>query len=782
MITRVPLSIFFGALGLILLAGGVKLALLGGSTYYCVAGVSLLLIAGLSWTRRLFFASAAYALFMLGTLGWSLAEVGFDCWSLMPRIAVPGALSLLFLPAMISWRSWSGILLSAMPAICVVVLLSATYLAGLFRPLPAVATQSPMSETQRLDWPAYGHSLAGDRFSPATQITPANIGELSLAWSYRTGDTLTAAERAAGTLSTFQAVPLQIGDSLYLCTPHNVVISLDAQTGKERWRFDPHLRTAGVRHMACRGVSYSRGTGSAEFCDSRLLMGTLDRRLIALDPETGRPCTEFGTAGIVDLSVGIGDSLPGYIYSTSPPTIIGDVAVVGSLVLDNQSNSEPSGAVRAFSVKTGAMLWAWDALSAEAVTTLAPGQTLERDSPNAWSVFSADPTLGLVYIPTGNSPPDFFGGMRTAAQDRYSSSVVALDIQTGSVRWSFQTTHHDIWDYDVPAQPVLIDIPDSHGAAVPAVVVPTKRGEIFVLDRRTGVPITEVVEKSVPGGAAPGERLSATQPFSVRMPSFAPRPLTEASMWGATLLDQLWCRIQFRSHRYDGAFTPQSTEGSIVYPGSFGVINWGSVSIDPDRKLMIVNTSLLPYVNRLIPRADADALGVVAHGMQPSHGVAPQPASEARGIHAQAGTPYAVKVSPFLSPFEIPCHQPPWGELAAVDLNSRQILWRRPLGTTEDHAPLGMPLPVGVFNLGGSITTRGGVVFIAATIDNVLRAFNSSTGEQIWSARLPAGGQSTPISYVSADSGRQFVVILAGGHTVMRTTPGDYVLAYALKL
>ena len=509
----------------------------------------------------------------------------------------------------------------------------------------------------------------------------------------------------------------------------------------------------------------------------RLLMGSLDNRLIAIDAASGQPCFEFGDDGVVNLSAGIGEPMPGYNYVTSPPTIVNGVVIVGSFIMDNQSTNEPPGVVRGFDVITGEMKWAWDVLGPVAHHTLPDRDTYPRNTPNVWSVGSADAELGLVYLPTGNTPPDFYGGHRTPEQDRYPSSVVALDVQTGNVRWSFQTVTHDIWDFDIAAQPVLVDWDTPQGKR-PGLIVPTKRGEIFILDRRSGGPLTAVEEKPVPQNPAKGEWLSPTQPFSVGFPSFAPPDLTEASMWGATPVDQLWCRLQFKSLRYEGQFTPHSTQGTITYPGIFGVLNWGSVSLDPERGVMVVNTSYLPWFQQLIERSEADRLNITPFEST---------SKEAGPIHsgpevyyAQAGTPYATDSRPFLSPLGFPCHQPPWGELAAVDLVSREIMWRRPLGTTRDHAPLGIPLPTGVFNMGGSVTTRSGLTFIAATIDNYLRAFDVDTGRALWKARLPAGGQSNAISYLSERNGRQYVVIAAGGHAPMLTTPGDYILAYAL--
>ncbi len=573
--------------------------------------------------------------------------------------------------------------------------------------------------------------------------------------------------------------PLKIDDALYLCTSQNTAISIDADTGKEIWRYDPKIDPTGLNHRVCRGLSYA-ATGGEGLCARRLLMGTIDDRLIAMDLTTGRPCPGFGNGGTVDLKEGLGPFPPAYHYVTSPPAIVRNVAVIGAFVYDNQSTDEPSGVIRAYDVTSGKLVWAWDVVHPDPVPPLKPGEVYARDTPNSWTVNSADEKLGLVYIATGGAPPDFYGGDRAKDQDKYGSSIVALDAATGKLRWAFQTTHHDVWDYDVGSQPVLIDF-DTPQGRVPAVLAPTKRGEIFVLDRRTGKPLTQVVERKVPTyDPPPGEQLSPTQPFSTGFPSFAPKDLIEAAMWGATPIDQMLCRIAFRSRRYDGQYTPGSTGGAIHYPGSVGVLDWGSVAVDPGRGIAIVNASYMPYADKLVPRATANAEGIVPANTPPgkvtTHPYVPPNAHA--WTSAQAGTPFAVETAPFLSPLGFPCHQPPWGVIAAIDLKTHQILWKQPFGTSRGHAPLNLALPVGIFNQGGSVTTAGGVTFIAAAIDGYIRAYETTTGRELWKADLPAGGQANPMSYVSRKTGRQYVVIAAGGHAELATGGGDAVVAF----
>jgi quinoprotein glucose dehydrogenase len=775
----------FVVCGLGLMIGGIRLAALGGSPFYLSAGIVLTIVGGLiaRHDRR---AGLLYGVFLTAALLWAVYEAGLDPWALLARIGIFVGLALWFvIPA--GRRSLEGgkgpspgACSNAPPLLAVasVLLLIGAYERHAFTPIRAAPQAVARLEKDRgKDWPLYGNTAGGDRFSQANLITPANAHDLKLAWTFRTGDRLRTTEPASKTV-TFEATPIKIGNSLFVCTPHNVLFSLDAETGQEHWRFDPKTETTHALHMVCRGVSYAAGEGGGGPCDGRILMATLDNRLIAVDVKTGRPCPDFGTNGTVDLTVGMGRNYPGYYYTTSPPVVLGRTAVLGAFHMDNQSTDEPPGVVRAFDTQTGRLVWAWEVLEPNSRQSLQPGEVYARDTANAWTVFSGDAENGLIFVPTGGPPPDYYGGTRSAAQDRYNDSVVALDVATGAVRWSFQISHHDVWDMDIASQPVITDVDTPEGRKQ-ALVVPTKRGEIFMLDRLTGKPLYPVVERAVPQAHVAGERLSPTQPYTLGIPTFSPPRLSEADMWGATIFDQMSCRIEFKKRHYDGQYTAPSLEGSIGYPDIFGVFNWGSVAIDPERELMFVNPTWLPYLTRLIPRAEADANGVVPYGTTSRRATNPSGLHVAGYVYPQAGTPYGAMAGPFLSPLGFPCHRPPWGEVAVVDLRTEQVLWRRPFGTTRDAAPFGLPLPMGVFSLGGAVVTRGGVAFIGAAIDNYIRAFDMRTGAELWQSRLPAGGQATPMSYV-ADDGRQYVVIAAGGNGSMKTTQGDFVMAYTL--
>lgn len=759
---------FLALVGVVLGAGGIKLLMLGGSFYYVLAGLACL-AAGVLIIQGRKLGATIYIAFILATILWSVWEAGLDFWRLLPRLGGPLAIALLLLTpwvqrALNAERRFAPMWQSAI-AVAGMLLLGGTFIAngGVGKAPMSTASNATVDKTGN-EWREFGRTASGDRFSPSNEITPQNVSKLQVAWTYRTGD---IKENYPNTKAAFmfEATPIKVGETLYICTPHNIIIALDAATGKEKWRHDPKTDDFGVAMMVCRGVTYYETTAKVADCPQRILVGTIDGRMIAVDAQTGQRCQSFGKNGEIDLREGVGQFDPGFQYATSPPQMIGDVAVIGGFVLDGVSTQMPSGVVRGYNAQTGKLEWAWDMGRTEG-GPLKQGETYTQGTPNAWTPFSADPALGLVYVPTGNRTPDYYGAERTEAEDKYSTSVVALDGKTGAVRWHFQTVHHDLWDYDNGSQPVLLDAQTDAGA-VPAMILPTKMGEIYLLDRRTGEPLTKVEERPAPKGDIPGERYSPTQPWSVGMPNFAKEPLFEKDMWGATPLDQMLCRIDFKSMRYEGRYTPPSTVKTLQFPGNFGVIDWGSVAVDLDRNIMVVNTSAMPQTARLVPREEANKRPI--SDLKKGH----------LGLSPQFNTPYAVDFAPFFSKLGLPCTSPPWGQLHGVDLKTKKIIWSAKLGSTQDHAPLGIGVP-GVFNLGGAAISKGGVTFIGATIDKNLRAFDTQTGKLLWTGRLPAGPQAGVMTYTSSQTGKQYVVIAAGGHAFMKTAPGDYVIAYAL--
>jgi membrane-bound PQQ-dependent dehydrogenase (glucose/quinate/shikimate family) len=776
-----PPRIFAGVLiviGLALAIGGIQLAMLGGSLYYLLAGACLVVCAVLLWRgdRR---GAWLYGGFLAFTIAWSLYEVGFDAWALAPRLVMFSVLGCwLLVPS--TRRALNGgadvaSLLSLRSARMAAAALAGLLIVGIWQnrsPVPASIERTAHEPGRQGEWPHYGRAQSGTRYASFGDITPDNVKQLKVAWTYRTG--------VGG---AFKATPIQVGDALYVCAAGNVMIALDATSGTERWRYDPKVNTKSIGFSTtCRGVTYYKSPQPFAQCNERILTATTDARMFAVDAADGKPCADFGAhenkVGEISLLPGMGEVKPGFYYVTSPPTIARNVAVLGGWVVDNVMTGEPSGVIRAFDPITGQLKWAWDAGKATHAT-LAEGETYTRGTPNSWSIFSADDELGLIYLPMGNATPDYFGAHRKPELEKYASSIVALDVTTGDVRWHYQTTHHDIWDYDVPSQPVLTNVVSKNDVNTPAVIVPTKRGELFVFDRRDGTPLADIEERGpMPKSDVPEEWTSDTQPFSVGMPSFAGAPLTEADTWGLTPIDQLLCRIEFKRLRYDGPFTPPSVRGSLEYPGLAGGMNWGSVTVHEDAQLLVVQALHMANRVRLVPRADA-----------------PKDMPTALG-GPQIGTPYLANSFPWLSPIFVPCQRPPYGQMAVVDLKTLKTVWQRPLGTANELGPLGLklklPLPLGVFFSGGNIVTQSGLIFVGGTMDRYFRAIDVYTGKELWRDYLPEQAQATPMSYVDKNTQKQFVVIAVpdnsgidlehgdGADGSLKQASGGYLIAYSL--
>ena len=780
-------GLIVAAIGVILLIGGVWLTALGGSAYYLIAGGAML-AAGLLLMRGRTLGGWIYVAILFCTLVWALWEVGGNGWALVPRLVAPIVLLLLVIFAMAGlsgrprrWRlalSSSGLVVLA--AVASGAMLGWLNSARPLQDLPASrwAMADPALMQTGSDWPAYGGSYSARRYSPLAQITPANVGKLERAWLIHTGDMPSKA--AHGTYGA-ENTPLKIGDSLYVCTPKNIVLALDPATGRQRWRFDPKVSDDAIPYTAaCRGVSYYALPGAAadQACARRIIFGTLDARLFALDAATGRPCQDFGTNGQVDTKIGMGSTPPGYVSINSPPTIVRGIVVTGHQVLDGQSRWAPSGVIRGFDAATGKLAWAWDMMNPDWSGYPPPGETWARGTPNMWTIASGDEALGLVYLPMGNAAADYYSSLRRPAENEYATSLVALDVATGKPRWHFQAVKKDVWDYDFGAQATLIDYPGPDGA-IPALVLPSKQGDIYILDRRTGRPLTLVGTIEAPGGGVEPAERSPTQIVSLWHTLRKP-DLVERDMWGMSPIDQMICRIQFRRASYKGFYTPPTSERrSIEYPGYNGGTDWGGVAVDPVRGVIVANYNDMPNYVRLVPRAEANRRGWA-------------PRDQARGEiggaegagDPQAGTPYAIDVNAgWRLPFTgMLCKQPPYGGIRAIDIATGKTIWDRPFGTARTNGPFGIPsmLPVtiGTPNNGGAVVTASGLIFIAAATDNLIRAIDLKTGKTIWSDVLPAGGQATPMIYEA--NGKQYVVIYAGGHHFMETPIGDEVIAYAL--
>lgn len=778
----------FLLIGLVLAVGGAWLAVLHGSPYYGLAGLGLIVSGVLLITRRIT-GVWLYAAVFAATLVWALWEVGLNGWALVPRLVGPLVLLWLALACAplltldrrarkLAGGLFAGSLVLTLVGVAAVAIAAAPGKPG--EPSSGsglLAMDGTMAAGA--DWTAYGGTYGAQRYSTLAQITPENAGQLRRAWLFHTGDMpdTPEAKKQYGAETT----PLKVGDALYLCTPKNVMIALDAATGKERWRFDPKVADIHIPYTAaCRGVAYYAAPNASGPCARRIIEGTLDARLIAVDAGTGQPCAGFGFGGQVDTNQGVGKAAAGMFSITSAPTIVRGVVVTGHQVLDGQRRDAPSGVIQGYDAVTGQLRWAWDMTRPDLTGAPPPGQTYTRGTPNMWTTASGDEALGLVYLPLGNSAVDYWSSTRSPLEKAHSSSLVALDVTTGKKVWSFQAVHNDVWDYDLGSQATLVNFPTGAGT-VPALVLPGKQGDLYVLDRRTGAPLTGVVEKPVPqGGVEPLQR-APTQPFSL-FHTLRKADLTEKRMWGMSPIDQMICRIQFRSATYKGFYTPPETKGHYVeYPGYNGGSDWGGIAVDPARGVIVANYNDMPNYNRLVPRAEADRKGWAPRGEE--RGGSMKKGAEGAG-DPQWGSPYAIDVN---AGWRLPvtgllCKEPPYGGLTAIDLRTGRTLWDRPFGSARNNGPFGipsrLPIEIGTPNNGGAVVTAGGVIFIAAATDDLIRAVDLKTGKTLWTDHLPGGGQATPMTYEIG--GKQYLVIMAGGHHFMETKISDALVAYAL--
>ena len=771
-------AVLLGSLGLVLAGGGAYLASLSGSWYFLFAGLGFVASAVGIWKWRNW-GLLIFAVTFAATLIWSVWEVKLQWWPLASRIGIPSLFALwLVLPVFRrAWNKQNGRDIRTFPELLTVLTGVALVISAvaLFRGADPIKGELPMVQTKGAvdlgpavkdgEWTAYGRNDFGQRFSPLTQITPQNVSGLKVAWQIQTGDVKQPGDTGE---FTYQATPLKIGDLLYLCTPHNRVMALNADTGATVWEFNPGIGPDSQRqHQTCRGVSYLPPADPAigSVCDARIYLPTADAKLYALDAKTGAKCPDFGTDGSIDLTHNMPFKQHGFYYSTSPPLVAAGKVIVAGAVNDNYNINSPSGVIRAYDARSGELIWNFDSgnpTETKPFDVNDPTQMYSPSSPNSWAVASADEKLGLAYFPMGNRTPDQIGRYRNAAEEKYATSVVALDLTTGEARWVQQFVHHDLWDMDTPAQPSLIDL-DTPNGRQPALVVPTKQGDIYVLNRATGSPIMPIREIPAPSGAIPGEWSSKTQPISSL--NFRPDPLRESSMWGATLIDQMMCRIAFRKLDYQGQYTPPSLRGTIVYPGNFGVFNWGSLAVDPEHQVAFMMPLKLAFVSQMIPKSKLAKDVKLNAGEQ--------------GVNSNEGAEYAVAMRPFLSPLGVPCQAPPWGTVAAVDLRTGKKAYQLVNGTTRDLSPIPVPLEMGVPGIGGPIITKSGVAFLSAATDNNFRAYDLRNGKVLWNVRIPAGGQATPMTYLNSQ-GEQMVVLVAGGHGSIGSKLGDYVIAYKL--
>jgi len=615
------------------------------------------------------------------------------------------------------------------------------------------------------DWPAYGNDPGGMRHSALSQINRENVAKLKVAWVFHTGDISAGADGRKR--SGIETTPILVDGRLYLTTPFNRVIALDPTTGKQLWSHDPNIDQSldygdGLINRGVATWLDPSATGGKK-CKRRIFEATLDARLIALDAVTGMPCRDFGASGQVDLRnvpgyqhPNLGEHMQGWYHMTSPPVTIDDVVIVGSAIDDNVRVDMPSGVVRAFDARTGALRWSWDPIPQNSPSTTSSWMT---GAANAWSIMTVDLARDLVFIPTGSASPGYYGGLRPG-DNKWANSVVALHARSGKLAWGFQLIHHDLWDYDTASLPLLATLPRD-GQNVPVVIQGNKTGFLYVLDRDTGKPFFPVEERAVPRSDIPGEKASPTQPFPLLPPALAPQHFSIDDAWGPTPVDREACKEAISKLRNEGVFTPPSLQGTLYIPGNLGGMNWSGYAFDPIRNLLIVNTNNLIARVRLIPRDKISSN------------------TEDGNFGPQRGTPYVMLRRFLQSPSDLPCGAPPWGTLTAVDMVKGTIRWRIPLGSMKDFGGAHGSVPPGSISLGGPITTDGGLVFIAGTPDSHIRAFNVETGEELWSAVLPAAGNATAMTYEMI--GKQYLVVAAGGHQgITEESLGDAIVAFAL--
>jgi quinoprotein glucose dehydrogenase len=622
--------------------------------------------------------------------------------------------------------------------------------------LIAASTASAQATATTIEWGAYGRTAAGDRFSPATQIDRENVKTLTTAWTYRTGELDVKTRRPA----KLEVTPLMVDGTLYISTPLGKIVALDPVTGKERWKFQIDVdANTGWGDFANRGVStwLDRSLPANAPCRRRIFANTIDGRIFALDARTGRKCAGFGKDGYIDLRRGLRNTPFEFAeyQLTSPPAVIKGMIVTGSSIADNNRTNAASGEVRAYDARTGILRWSWDPVPRDSTdpawNTWRGSMGHTTGAANAWSIIAADSARDLVFVPTGSPSVDYYGGERPG-DNRYANSIVALRASTGKVVWHFQAVHHDLWDYDVASPPLLTTI-ERNGKKIDVVLQTTKTAQLFVLDRDTGKPVFPVEERNVPKSNVAGERPSATQPFNTVLPPLSPQKFSMDSIWGRNAEDLKSCRDQMLSLRNEGIFTPPDLGGTIVVPSNVGGAHWGGLAYDSNRGIAVVAINRLVAMVQLIPVDQMDT----AQARQNASRLG----DEYTRMH---GTPYVMRRKIVTAESGLPCSPPPWGTVAAIDLKNGKLKWESPLGDP------GMP------GLGGPIVTASGLVFIGASMDHFIRAYDIDTGRELWKGALPAGARATPMTYMM--NGKQFVVIAAGGNEDWGKA--DSVIAFAL--
>ena len=622
-------------------------------------------------------------------------------------------------------------------------------------------------------WPQYAGPEGGSRYSKADQISRENVKDLERAWTYQTGALAEFPELVA--MSGFQATPIllppEAGNHLVTCTPFNKVIALHPATGEEQWVFDAEIdMTNYANKFNCRGLTQWEDTqaDAGAVCKYRLFMATNDQRLVSIDAATGKYCEDFGDGGNINVKPIIAQLQPQAQLQSmqlqSPVAVVNDTVIIGGSANKFKSVASMNGAIRAFDARSGELKWVFDPI----VRDGEDANDYDVGGANVWSTMSWDSERDLLFVPTAGPSPNYLGTHRPG-DNRHANSVLAIKASTGELVWDFRVVHHDVWDWDVPTHPLLVDI-TREGKKIPVVMVLTKTGVVFTFHRETGEPFFDIEERPVPTDGIPGEQLSPTQPFPVKPPPLMKHNLSVDDAWGFIGgFDKKFCREKIASMRHGGYYEPPSEQGTIMYPMVGGGSNWGGGAFDSERNILVTPISQLPYFVKLIPREDIkkeDAENpMTALPMGPP------------GYIGEAE--YGVQHGPLMSPIFSPCTAPPWSLLVGVDMDKGEIIWSRPLGVLDKLMPVPVPLEFGTPFAGGAITTSTGVVFIGASYDNRFRAHDVETGEILWEDdQLPYSANATPMTYTY--EGEQYVVTSAGGHAWSPLPKGDYIMAWKL--
>ncbi|MFW6413273.1 MAG: pyrroloquinoline quinone-dependent dehydrogenase [Oceanicaulis sp.] len=601
-------------------------------------------------------------------------------------------------------------------------------------------------------WTQFHGDLASSKFSNAASFTPETIDDLERAWEYHTGDVSDGSGDLPATV--WSATPVYANDTLYLGTPFYRIVALDPATGTERWSYDSESELEALTQPALknRGVAYWDGGGSGR-CAKRVYLGTMDAELHAVDADTGERCEGFGEGGVLDVNQWneVNDRFPFSLLQ--PPTVAGDVLLLGWAGKDWEYSVAPPGNLLAVDARTGELLWE---------TSFIPDALIdEAGTANIWTAMSVDEELGLVYAPVSSPSPNYWGGNRLEPIPD-ATSVSAIDLETGEIVWTFQHVRHDIWDYDTPSAPTLIDI-DTDGGTTPALVQATKQGFLFVLDRRTGEPLFPIEERPVPQSEAQGEEAAPTQPFAMTPQPAAPLDMPDV-WWLADVASFGQCSRDRENYLYEGMFTPPSEQTTLFYPGTAGVTNWGGVAVDPRNDVLYVNASRVVQLIRLVPREEYEEI-------QDGSG-------NEEGYYPQEDAPYGIHLTGWRNWLGMPCWEPPFGTFSAYDLRTGERLYEEPFGRAQFNGFYGLE-DWGTPTLGGPVATAGGVVFIGASVDSRVRALDAATGEELWSDLVEAPAVSNPA--VFTHEGVDYAVFVVGGNSILKPEVSDQVVAYRLE-